>query len=129
MAWFGFLAFALLQGITAAETSASLANTTRYIQTIAEYRTECKTCPRSLCTNQLYYEYDEVFNVTCWNHGTKIMGDEYFSLDFAARYSNADNRVSLWLKSAAGCYVTQYDVIEYNGDCMHLLHLVSLSCS
>lgn len=23
----------------------------------------------------------------------------------------------LWLKSEAGCYVTQYDVLEYAGDC------------
>jgi len=24
---------------------------------------------------------------------------------------------NLWLKSEAGCYVTQYDVVEYPGDC------------
>jgi hypothetical protein len=70
-----------------------------YISTIADIRTECKTCPRSLCTNQLYYDYDESLNVTCWTRGTKIMGDR------------------LWLKSQAGCYVTQYDVSEYSGDC------------
>jgi hypothetical protein len=23
----------------------------------------------------------------------------------------------LWLKSEAGCYVTQYDALEYDGDC------------
>ncbi|CAA9956734.1 hypothetical protein PTMSG1_00342 [Pyrenophora teres f. maculata] len=69
-----------------------------YIPRVAEYRTECKTCPRSLCPNQLYYDYEETFNATCWTHGTKIMGD------------------NLWLKSEAGCYVTQYDVVEYPGD-------------
>jgi hypothetical protein len=37
--------------------------------------------------------------VTCWTRGTKIMGDR------------------LWLKSEAGCYITQYDVLEYDGDC------------
>ncbi|KAF1845060.1 uncharacterized protein K460DRAFT_405337 [Cucurbitaria berberidis CBS 394.84] len=69
-----------------------------YISTQADYNTECKTCPRSLCPNQLYYAGEEAFNVTCWTRGTKIMGD------------------TLWLKSEAGCYVTQYDVLEYPGD-------------
>ncbi|KAF1831962.1 hypothetical protein BDW02DRAFT_504124 [Decorospora gaudefroyi] len=69
-----------------------------YIPTEAEYNTECKTCPRSLCPNQLYYGYYDPLNVTCWTHGTEIMGDD------------------LWLKSEAGCYITQYDVLEYDGD-------------
>jgi hypothetical protein len=81
----------LLQGV--------VAQVKPYIPTAAEYRTECKTCPRSLCPNQLYYEFDETLNVTCWTRGTKIMGDR------------------LWLKSEAGCYITQYDVLEYDGDC------------
>ena len=70
-----------------------------YISTETEYNTECKTCPRSLCPNQIAYDYYDKFNVTCWTRGTKIMGDD------------------LWLKTEAGCYVTQYDVIEYAGDC------------
>jgi hypothetical protein len=70
-----------------------------YFSTSADIRTECKTCPRSLCPNQLYYDFEENLNVTCWTRGTKIMGD------------------SLWLKSTAGCYITQYDVAEYSGDC------------
>ncbi|KAF2260564.1 hypothetical protein CC78DRAFT_589551 [Lojkania enalia] len=69
-----------------------------YISTEAEYRTECKTCPRSLCTNTLYYEGGESLNATCWTRGTKIMGDR------------------LWLKTESECYVTQYDVLEYDGD-------------
>ncbi|KAH7384639.1 hypothetical protein BKA66DRAFT_416872 [Pyrenochaeta sp. MPI-SDFR-AT-0127] len=69
-----------------------------YITTEAEYNTECKTCPRSLCPNQLYYGWQDQLNVTCWTRGTKIMGDR------------------LWLKSEAGCYITQYDVLEYDGE-------------
>lgn len=69
-----------------------------YISTETEYNTECKTCPRSLCPNQIAYGYNDALNVTCWTRGTKIMGDE------------------LWLKTEAGCYVTQYDVLEYDGD-------------
>lgn len=69
-----------------------------HITTAAEYNTECKTCPRSLCPNQIYYGQKDYFNVTCWTRGTKIMGDR------------------LWLKSEEGCYVTQYDVLEYDGD-------------
>jgi hypothetical protein len=44
-----------------------------YITTAAEYNTECKTCPRSLCTNKLAYSTDEQFNATCWTRGTKIV--------------------------------------------------------
>ncbi|KAL5116392.1 hypothetical protein ACEQ8H_005740 [Pleosporales sp. CAS-2024a] len=70
-----------------------------FITTSADIRTECKTCPRSLCPNQLYYGFDEsLINVTCCTRGTKIMGD------------------GLWLKSEAGCYITQYDVAEYPGN-------------
>lgn len=72
-----------------------------YINTTAEYSTECKTCPHSLCPNTLAYGYEDSFNATCWTRGTKI----------------ADT--NLWLQSEAGCYVTEYDVIEYEGDCKH----------
>jgi hypothetical protein len=46
-----------------------------YINTVAEYNTECKVCPRSICPNKRYYSYDEHLNVTCWTRGTKIMDD------------------------------------------------------
>lgn len=77
-----------------------------YIETAAEYNTECKTCPRSLCPNKIDYGTDDKLNVTCWTRGTKIMGD------------------NLWLKSEAGCYVTQYDVLEYPGDCKYTWSLM-----
>jgi hypothetical protein len=86
---------------------ASLANAEvkPYINTTTEIPTECKTCPRSLCPNKVAYTWDESFNVTCWTRGTKIMSDR------------------LWLKSGDGCYVTQWDVIEYPGDCeLSLFH-------
>lgn len=79
-----------------------------YISTETEYNTECKTCPRSLCPNQIAYGYNDALNVTCWTRGTKIMGDE------------------LWLKTEAGCYVTQYDVLEYDGDCESFLPIAAL---
>ncbi|KAF2465635.1 uncharacterized protein BDR25DRAFT_328644 [Lindgomyces ingoldianus] len=69
-----------------------------YITTSADYSTECKACPHSLCTNKLAYGGGDAFNTTCWTRGTKIMGD------------------NLWLRSEAGCYVTQWDVQEYEGD-------------
>ncbi|KAF2830840.1 hypothetical protein CC86DRAFT_402844 [Ophiobolus disseminans] len=68
------------------------------INTTAEYSTECKTCPRSLCSNARVYERDDALSVSCWTRGTKIMGD------------------NTWLKTDSGCYITQYDVLEYEGD-------------
>lgn len=50
-----------------------------YITAQAEYNTECKTCPHSLCTNKVAYEYEDVFNATCWTRGTAIVGDKYVS--------------------------------------------------
>jgi hypothetical protein len=81
----------LLQGV--------VAQVKPYITTTVDIQTECKTCPRSLCPNQLSYYGNDHLNVTCWTRGTRIMGDR------------------LWLKSEAGCYVTQYDAMEYDGDC------------
>jgi hypothetical protein len=76
-----------------------------YINTTTEIPTECKTCPRSLCPNKVAYNWEKNFNVTCWTRGTKIMSD------------------NLWLRSGDDCYVTQWDLIEYSGDCrFFLLH-------
>lgn len=71
-----------------------------YIITHTDIYTECKTCPHVLCPNVQNDDVDVgAFSVTCWAHGTKIMGND------------------LWLKTELGCYVTQYDVTEYDGDC------------
>ncbi|KAF2874383.1 hypothetical protein BDV95DRAFT_627098 [Massariosphaeria phaeospora] len=79
----------------------SFADVKPYITMTVEHglNTECKTCPRSLCPNQLAYDnYEDIFNATCWTRGTKIMGS------------------NMWLKSEAGCYVTKYDLVEYDGE-------------
>ncbi|PVH99550.1 hypothetical protein DM02DRAFT_711301 [Periconia macrospinosa] len=71
-----------------------------YVTTSLDIDSECKTCPRSLCPN-VDLKVDNVtneFNVTCWTRGTKIMGD------------------NLWLKTESDCYLTQYDVHEYDGN-------------
>jgi hypothetical protein len=79
-----------------------------FITTEAEVITECKTCPRSLCTNlDTYSQSYGPLNVTCYTRGTKIMGDD------------------LWLKTDKSCYVTQYDVLEYDGDCTHTFSSLS----
>jgi hypothetical protein len=80
-----------------------------YISTVATIRTECKTCPRSLCPNLLYYDFGMPLNVTCWTRGTNIMGDR------------------LWLQSTAGCYVTEYDLNEYSGQCRSISALAKIS--
>lgn len=79
--------------------ASTLAELKPYINTTADVRTECKTCPYKLCTNKSFYDYYDTLNVTCWTHGTEVVGDR------------------LWLKSDAGCYVTQYHLAEYAGDC------------
>lgn len=36
-------------------------------------QTECKTCPYSLCTNQLEYLYATEMTLTCWTYGDNIV--------------------------------------------------------
>lgn len=59
--------------------------------------TECKTCPYSLCTNKEYYDYNTAVSLICWTTGTDIGGD------------------TTWLQTSDGCYVTQYDLVDYAG--------------
>ncbi|KAJ4295470.1 hypothetical protein N0V90_007482 [Kalmusia sp. IMI 367209] len=76
--------------------------TAAYIETSAEYNTECKTCPHSLCPNTLYYSTSDPLNATCWTRGTRIVD------------------TSLWLRTSSSCYVTEYDVVDA-GDYTSLL--------
>ncbi|KAF1957133.1 hypothetical protein CC80DRAFT_412006 [Byssothecium circinans] len=94
-----FFASWLFIGALVAAAAVAVGEKKAFLTSQAEVNTECKTCPRSLCPNVVAYEQEgALFNVTCWTRGTKIMGD------------------NLWLKSDAGCYVTQYDLFEYKGD-------------
>ncbi|KAF1977292.1 hypothetical protein BU23DRAFT_452765 [Bimuria novae-zelandiae CBS 107.79] len=68
------------------------------ISTSAEYNTECKTCPHSLCPNTLYYSTSELLNLTCWTHGTRIIS------------------TTLWLRSTSSCYLTEYDLADTTTD-------------
>lgn len=74
------------------------AGTTAAVSTTADYNTECKTCPHSLCPNTLYYSTDDALNVTCWTHGTRIVD------------------TNLWLRSTSDCYVTEYDLADNTTD-------------
>jgi hypothetical protein len=67
--------------------------------------TECKTCPYKLCTNKAFYDYNTQVSLTCWTKGTSVDGD------------------STWLKTSDGCFVTQYDLADYNGTCAFLFFI------
>ncbi|KAI3395260.1 hypothetical protein diail_1613 [Diaporthe ilicicola] len=60
--------------------------------------TECKTCPYSLCTNQLALDSGTETTLTCWTYGDSIVDS------------------NIWLKTTDGCYITQWDLVEYAGD-------------
>lgn len=36
-------------------------------------QTECKTCPYSLCPNQLAFDYGTEMTLTCWTYGDNIV--------------------------------------------------------
>ncbi|KAF3764166.1 hypothetical protein M406DRAFT_351611 [Cryphonectria parasitica EP155] len=59
-------------------------------------QTECKTCPYSLCTNVVAYEYSQDMNLTCWTTGDMIVD------------------TNTWYKTTDNCYVTEWDIIEGN---------------
>ncbi|PGG97547.1 hypothetical protein AJ79_09162 [Helicocarpus griseus UAMH5409] len=60
--------------------------------------TECKKCPFSLCPNVEAYGGGDNVTLECWASGTNVNGDV------------------TWLRTTTGCYITQWDLIEYQGD-------------
>jgi hypothetical protein len=101
-------------------SSASVSAVKASINNTVEHgvNTECKTCPYTLCTNKVYYESDALVTVTCYTHGTVIDGDEYiFSSVLFENSSTKTICYSVWLQTTDGCYVTQYDLTDYVGDC------------
>lgn len=59
-------------------------------------QTECKTCPYSLCTNKVAYEYNHDMLLTCWTRGDSIV------------------ETNVWYETTDGCYVTEWDIIDGN---------------
>ncbi|KAJ4359825.1 uncharacterized protein N0V89_000381 [Didymosphaeria variabile] len=82
----------LVLGRAAGDTTAAT------IETFADFNTECKTCPHSLCPNALYYSGGDIVNATCWTRGTRIID------------------TTLWLRSTSNCYVTEYDLSDNTTD-------------
>lgn len=64
----------------------------------AEYFTNCKKCPYIMCTNPELVYSGTVLPLTCWTYGD-LVGDS-----------------QLWLKTNTGCFVSEYDLIEHEGD-------------
>lgn len=61
----------LASGVVAQQPADNLTNTVE-----KGMRTECKTCPYSLCTNTVYYEELENLTLLCWTRGTVIDDDK-----------------------------------------------------
>ncbi|SPO07030.1 uncharacterized protein DNG_09724 [Cephalotrichum gorgonifer] len=66
------------------------------IEQSVEYAALCRTCPYSICTH--VYESTQRHNLTCWTQGD-VIGD-----------------TDMWLRTTDGCYLAEYDLIEYEGD-------------
>lgn len=47
--------------------------------------TECKTCPYSLCTNQLAFDYGNEMTLTCWTYGDNIVDSKCVAIVFENR--------------------------------------------
>jgi len=70
--------------------------------------TACKVCPWQKCINTKVYPYfdsgtSQTYNnvtLECWTRGENVGG------------SDGNN---IWLGTVDNCYVTQYDLVEYNG--------------
>jgi len=80
------------------------------------FTAECKTCPFLGCANKVNYDSSSPVNVTCWTFGTSVNNNtlvlpfmlfSYFRLIF----------LRVWLKTAEGCYVTEWGFQE-RGNCM-----------
>ncbi|KEZ43274.1 hypothetical protein SAPIO_CDS4710 [Scedosporium apiospermum] len=99
---FTVLASLSLLGVaTAFKDSVEAQIVTKQVQTVngtVEYRTVCKTCPYTLCPHLEAPWGGDVYSLTCWTYGDRV-GDS-----------------QLWLKTTTGCYLSEYDLVEYAGD-------------
>lgn len=69
-----------------------------HVNGTVEYTSMCKSCPYELCTNVNIPWGGDLVTLTCWAEGDKI-GD-----------------TKLWLKTTDNCYISEYDLIEHQGD-------------
>lgn len=98
--WMNYLATLFIVTFVAGrELRVRQANTTTIASRVEDgIQTECKTCPYELCINHAAYEYNAYMTLTCWTYGDIIVD------------------TNLWLKTTDGCYVTEWDIVEYSGD-------------
>lgn len=76
--------------------------------------TECKTCPYNLCPNKAWDDANT--ELTCWTEGSLVGEDKYSASGIVNTIFWS--RDSIWLKTKDNCYVTQWDMVEYSGDCI-----------
>ncbi|SPO06058.1 uncharacterized protein DNG_08747 [Cephalotrichum gorgonifer] len=81
------------------EDAAGLAitGTIRAVNGTVEHTSFCRTCPYNICTHTITMGAD-TYQLTCWASGD-LVGD-----------------TKVWLKTAEGCFVPEYDLVEYEGD-------------
>uniref|UniRef100_A0A8H7KDY0 Cyanovirin-N domain-containing protein n=1 Tax=Bionectria ochroleuca TaxID=29856 RepID=A0A8H7KDY0_BIOOC len=70
----------------------------RQVNGTVEYSTMCKSCPYDLCPNVNIPWGGDIVTLTCWAEGDNV-GD-----------------TKLWLKTTENCYISEYDLVEYQGD-------------
>ncbi|PKS12549.1 hypothetical protein jhhlp_000757 [Lomentospora prolificans] len=99
---FSLLAALSLAGLTMArQSSVSGQIKTMQVQTVngtVEYSTFCQKCPYTICTHLEVPSSGTDYDLTCWTYGD-LVGDS-----------------QLWLKTSTGCYVSEYDLVEYEGE-------------